>query len=384
VAQVAETSAPSPSGGLSLGGHIRELDGFRAIAVLAVVLHHAFFGYTWRVPRESFEGIPRVVLSLFEKGWVGVDLFFVLSGLLITGILLDSKGRSNFFRNFYARRTLRIIPIYYLVITISWWIYGKPAAFFLMSYVFMANVAGPAGIGVPHGPGVFWSLAIEEHFYLIWPLIVWFTGRRTLTVVAFSIVVLTPVLRAAGFAAGLDPEAVIYPLSPFRFDGLAAGALLAIWLRSPQCTRQSTLRLAGILLAAVAALTAIGYPFGLLGTKTLASTSLRYTQMTGIFAASILFALANRGATVVAPLRNGFMKVVADLSYCMYLIHLIIGDVYFMALDKIGWNPLADWGPRPAFWFFFAVMIAATFGLAALSKKYVETPVLRLKRYFPA
>lgn len=365
---------------LALPSQIAELGGFRALAVLYVLIHHIFYG--WRQPAEAFAGVPKEVLYLISKGWTGVDLFFVLSGLLITGILLDTKANEHYFRNFYARRMLRILPVYFAVITISWMLYTKPAAYFALSYVFMANFAGAFGVETPHGPGVFWSLAIEEHFYLVWPLVVWVTRKRSLAIAAAAIVVLSPPLRAYCYTLGMDPENEIYVYSWFRLDGLATGALLALWLRTPGCTRQSTAKLAAAIFIAFLALTLAGAPFGLLGTKTLASTSLRYTQMSWLFASLILASLAFHGTRGTAPLRWRFMQRTAELSYCMYLIHLIVGDMYFVALKALDLDPRSQLGPAAAFWLQLVVIVAVTYGLAGLSKRYVEDPFLRMKERF--
>jgi peptidoglycan/LPS O-acetylase OafA/YrhL len=381
------SAAPATHGGadaarnaLALPAQVAELGGFRAIAVLLVLFHHLFYG--WRQPPEAFAAVPQPLLSVIAMSWTGVDLFFVLSGLLITGILLDTKSNARYFRNFYARRMLRILPVYFTVITVSWVLYTKPSAYFLLSYAFLSNFAGALGVGIPHGPEVFWSLAIEEHFYLLWPLIVWLTSRRSLALLAIGIVVASPLLRGYCFSRGMDPELQIYFYSWFRLDGLASGALIALWLRMPGCSRKSTLRLAAAVFGAFVLLTLAGTPFGVMGTHTLASTSLRYTQMSWLFASLILAALALHGDAVTAPLRSRFMQWTAALSYCMYLVHNIVGDMYLVALRSLHWDPRALLGPAAAFWLQAAVIVAATYALAALSRRYLENPFLRMKDRF--
>ena len=114
------------------------------------------------------------ILLVVSHGWLGVNLFFMLSGFLITGILLGSRERPHYFRNFYIRRVLRIMPLYFACV-IVWSIFYKGyGPYFLLSSVFGANMRWPLHIRVPHGPGGLWSLAIEEQFYLVWPLIVFF------------------------------------------------------------------------------------------------------------------------------------------------------------------------------------------------------------------
>jgi NAD(P)-dependent dehydrogenase (short-subunit alcohol dehydrogenase family) len=150
----------------------------------------------------------------------------MLSGFLITGILIGSKHRSHYFRNFYIRRVLRIMPLYFATVIVWSILYRGYGQYFLLSSVFGANLSWLLHIPQPHGPAVLWSLAIEEHFYLLWPLMVFLLNKRNLAIVTGAIFLLTPVIRAIAAAHGVNPE-LIYMLSWFRFDGLAAGALAA-------------------------------------------------------------------------------------------------------------------------------------------------------------
>jgi peptidoglycan/LPS O-acetylase OafA/YrhL len=268
------------------------------------------------------------------------------------------------------------------VIAASAVFYRGAWTYMLLAAGFMANFASYLGIGIPHGPGVFWSLAVEEHFYLGWPLAVRLLPRRMLLVLCLIIFCGEPVLRAVAFRHGLDPEALIYPASWFRFDGLALGAILAIWIRSRRCSVRSSLWLASLMLGASVLIVIAGKPFGVLGTKTLASTSLRYTHMQLFFGACILGSLALGGTWVTAPFRTSFVRISSDLSYCVYLIHLSVGDGYHWVLRQFGLNPSATLGPRGAWLCQCVAIIGVTFGLAALSKKYLEGPCLRLKRHF--
>ena len=203
---------------------VAELDGFRAIAVLMVFAHHLFYGW----PTPALSSTPRVIRAVLGRGWLGVDLFFVLSGFLITGILIDSREGEHYFRNFYTRRILRIVPLYLTCILIMYFGYPRAGAYFRLSLLYLANFSYFFGVKVPHGPGVFWSLAIEEHFYLLWPLVVRFLNRFWLLLLTAVIVFGTPILRGVCAHAGMSPEFEIYPYSFFRFDGLALGAMLAI------------------------------------------------------------------------------------------------------------------------------------------------------------
>jgi peptidoglycan/LPS O-acetylase OafA/YrhL len=169
--------------------YIPAFDGLRAVAIIGVLLFH--LGGT-----------------TFSVGWTGVILFFVLSGYLITGILLDAKGSGGYFRNFYIRRALRIFPAYYLVLLLTAAtiyivaptspVFG-PGAFEWNYFIFYVQNYW-LGIQAYQTPlagilGHTWTLAIEEQFYLIWPAIVYFLGRRALVVFCIALLVLSPIVR---------------------------------------------------------------------------------------------------------------------------------------------------------------------------------------------
>ena len=159
--------------------------------------------------------------------------------------------------------------------------------YFLLAVLFMANFAEVLGVGIPHGPGVFWSLAVEEHFYRKQPLIVRFFSRRHLTILSLWICALSPLLRGLAVLHGWDPGSVVYPLSIFRFDGLALGALLAIWIRSDRCSKRSSLQLSALMTALAVIITLAGIPFGVMGTKTVASTAFRCANCQLLFGSAI-------------------------------------------------------------------------------------------------
>jgi len=360
---------------------ILELDGFRAAAVLMVLVHHLFYG--WPLDAAAFSWMPNALVFAIGHGWFGVDLFFILSGFLITGILLDSRENAHYFRNFYIRRTLRIVPLYFTCILVMYFAYPGAGPYFALSLLFLANFSHPFGVFTPHGPGVFWSLAIEEHFYLLWPLLVRLFNRISLLVVTGVVVLGTPILRGICAYQGMDPESEIYVYSFFRFDGLALGAILALWVRSPFYSRSSAWTLAGGLAGLSLLVTAIGLPYGIMGTRTVASSALRYTQAELMFAAAMALALAYQGSSITGILRSRVARVIADLSFCIYLTHLALGDGYYFVLHSIDLNDVEYFGAVGALAVRCVVIGALTFGVAALSRRYLEKPFLRLKRYFP-
>lgn len=369
-------SRPQP--GHAAGARVLELDGFRAFAVLMVFVHHLFYGW----PTPALSSVPRVLRALISRGWLGVDLFFVLSGFLITGILIDSRESDHYFRNFYSRRVLRIVPLYLTCIILMYFGYPGFGMYFVLSLAYLANFAYAFHVKTPHGPGVFWSLAVEEHFYLVWPLVVRILSRMWLLVFTLTLVVVTPILRGICAHYGMNSELQIYPYSFFRFDGLALGAMLAIWVRSGYYSKASAWKVAGALVGASTLILIVGLPFGITGAKTVAGSAFHYSQAEFIFAGFMALALAYRGSRFTSFLRSRALGITADLSYCIYLIHLSIGDFYYKLLRALHFDDVARLGAKGSLGVRILVITIATFALAALSKKYLEDPFLRLKRYF--
>lgn len=344
-----------------------------------VLISHILYG--WAVSEGSFAHIPRFLLQIISHGWLGVDLFFVLSGFLITGILVDSRHKSHFFRNFYARRFLRIMPLYFAVVIAFVVFYSHTREYFLLSTLFAANLANLFGVTVPHGPGVLWSLAVEEHFYLLWPLLVYLLDRRKLTILAIFIVVVTPIARGLAVAHGMPIDAAVYVYSWFRFDGLALGGLLAIWVRSPKAIQANSYRLSAVFVGLAVLITIIGVSFGLMH-KGVLGTALRFNQAQLAFAAFLLVVLVLQGTRLTAFLRTPFARLSGNLSYCIYLIHLALGDGYQTVASRFNLQASALFGDFGDVVVRGIFIILASFGLAMLSKKYLEEPFLRLKRYF--
>ena len=220
------------------------LDGIRALAVTMVFLEHYGGGGTHGGP------VLRVLNTLREHGAIGVDVFFVLSGFLITGILFDTRQDSKFFSRFFGRRTVRIFPIVYLLFAIL--VLLTPIFHYAWQWkqftflVYLGNMFGNADFSVyevvARNPaanvelGHLWSLCVEEQFYLIWPVVVWLVRDRVKLIrIAAVVSVLTLVLRVVMLLVW-SPEMAerwIVRTLPFRLDDLMFGALLALLLRGP-------------------------------------------------------------------------------------------------------------------------------------------------------
>jgi peptidoglycan/LPS O-acetylase OafA/YrhL len=209
----------------------RDLDGLRGVAVLLVV----FFHYVCHSGYFRHLG-PRPIALFLDSLWSGVDIFFVLSGFLIGGIIFDHGSSDNFFRVFYSRRALRILPVAFFAIAFSFLVIPifnsavvpqsqVPALAYLL---FINNFWTARGL-TPYAPlRPLWSLAIEEQFYLIAPALMSYIGSRPRTVLLAGMTLVSPLLRMHGWA--LSP----WDFTFFRFDGFAAGMLVAVMLRNPR------------------------------------------------------------------------------------------------------------------------------------------------------
>jgi peptidoglycan/LPS O-acetylase OafA/YrhL len=360
----------SPAGAAE---RIAELDGVRGLAVLMVLAYH---GFAYEMARASWTGLARVVVALTNFGWLGVDLFFVLSGFLITGILLRTKRRPRALRNFYGRRALRILPLYYLVLLVVLLSYDDAGAFVGLSALFLANLTPLFGVAMRYGP--LWSLAVEEHFYLVWPWLVRATGRRGLALLAGAIVLGEPLLRWWGFVRGWD----INYYSWFRFDGLAWGALLAVLFQRGADDR-ALLGKAGLLAwGGGAVLLAAGAPAGLLTRQTTVGAALVFTIAQLFFTGLLALTLALRGARWASCWRWGWLRRCGDWSYCLYLIHLLLLQAWDGLAQRCGWPIEAVFGRFGRYGLRALVAFPVAFALAALSYRYFEAPLLQWKRRF--
>ena len=225
--------------------YLPELDGIRGIAILMVIAFH--FGRDI----DTHSLLYSVYRSTIELGWAGVDLFFVLSGCLITGILLDTKNSERYFQSFYMRRILRVLPLYYLSVFAFFCIclpirnalapgwFGRqewthiPAGEAIWYWFHLSNWRSALGVLQNSPVTHFWSLSIEEQFYLVWPLFVLYCSDSRLLTVCISLILLSVgLLNSPYFQAEVNLHSdFIYRLTPFRLDPLAFGAMLAVLSR---------------------------------------------------------------------------------------------------------------------------------------------------------
>jgi peptidoglycan/LPS O-acetylase OafA/YrhL len=289
-----------------------ELNSLRGLACLAVLLFH---GLCWYIP-ESATGPEAWLRTGTQGGYRGVNLFFVLSGLLITNILLNSKSQPDYFTRFYKRRALRILPAYYMLVALLA-VYGVSNAFLGLSVLYLSNMAPMLGVTMSYGP--LWSLAVEEQFYLVWPLLVRRFTTRTIVVIAVGLFVNSVLL---GFQTHTNAPQATMPIW-FAAHGLAIGSLLAVFLRSRLARMRNAISLAATSAAVGFATIAISRhwrePFA--GTMQAASWDL-------IFAATLLFALLVGTSRYQQFVRPKLLLFFGEISYGLYLVHLLVFMVY--------------------------------------------------------
>lgn len=354
-------------------GHIPALDGIRGLGILLVLFFH--YGLS-----ASILGIDNRIIWLSSLGWSGVDLFFVLSGFLITGILYDSKGKEKYFRNFYARRTLRIFPLYYfaaisiILLDLVWQhdLFGGTNPLWILFYVgnFQLALEGGGSI-LDH----FWSLAIEEQFYLIWPLVVLNLSRKRLMLVAAAMILIAPIIRTL-MVLNDAPGLAVYVLTPARMDSLAMGALIALAIRGPRgieplipwAWRAGIAAMAGFVVVA-------GVRQSFTSTDPLI-VSVGISLLTITFASVLVLSLTFKPLKTIMELP--FMRWFGKYSYGLYVFHPIINMIILH-------SPLTErFGEiTPAKALLLLVLAFAVSLLTALaSYKFLESPLLRLKSRF--
>jgi peptidoglycan/LPS O-acetylase OafA/YrhL len=378
------------------------LDGLRALAILLVFQFHVVQVTRHLMPPDDRAGVDELMFRLFLNGYAGVDLFFVLSGFLITGILVDAKSGSSYFRAFYGRRVLRIFPLYYafilyLLLLPSWrsldgFLGGfagmREHQWWFWLYLQNIPVSLPEPTGLEGFPGVhLWSLAIEEQFYLVWPAVVLVCSRAWLMRVCVAAIVGALVFR---IMASLDTssswayELTPYYFTPARLDALAIGALVACLVRNAPLQQRLKPAAWPILLGSLGVLVGLGAWYGQLSPFELGVHTAGFSALALFFGAGLWLLVTSSDKTWVHGFLSGeTLRAIGKYSYAMYLFHPIV-------LAELG-NRVSEQGVFPRVGGAFAgplllydlVALAMTFGLAWLSWQLVESPALQLKRFFP-
>lgn len=334
---------------------ITYLDGIRGAAALLVMISH-YWGHNYKI--------------LLPLGPIGVELFFVLSGFLITGILLKAKESDRYYAVFYGRRAVRIFPLYYAYLIFHFYVFpwfsgdsAVPFANQVWSYAFLENISQTFYQGLTSGPGHFWSLAVEEQFYLVWPLFVRRCSIRTTVTCCLLVVVLAPVLRYILYDNGV----LVYSLTITRADSLALGALVALSFHTSSERSWNLYRITG--LVGLLGIAVIGIFYRAEGAVWV--QAVRYTFGPLFFAGLIAECVRPVGGFIQNSLRYLFslspLVYAGVISYSLYVWHLVVFRFYEGSSLGGFWQFLAAWS---------SVLICAM-----LSFYIIESPFMKLRKY---
>jgi len=362
-------------------GYIPELDGMRAVAIGAVLLYHCW-GYLGEAP------VGRAVSSLAAIGWAGVDIFFAISGFLITGILLSAREQANYYKRFFIRRSIRIFPLYYLVTTLVL-IAGLAIRYLELpvsdpsldhldriwiNYLYLVNFAVAFFDNDTVLLSIAWSLAIEEQYYLIFPFIVLHLSRRNLMRVLVGACLLAPVFRVLIFSwTNLYDTAYVLPFC--RMDNLAVGGIaLMLYQDSDSIVGAAVARAAPLLW-----LIALFFLFTWTR-EDLVFISVGYFMVAAATAATILAITKGRLRHLSKVLRWRWLMYIGQISYGLYLIHLLVRTAIDIGPLKSTFAAVETDLTAATIRLFFCLI--ASIAVAAFSWKFFERPLLALKDRF--
>lgn len=364
------------------------LDGYRGIAILLVLLHHSFRG---TVGNSLLDAVGTKVSLM---GWCGVDAFFVLSGFLITGILLDNREQPHYFRNFYARRVLRIFPVYYVTLLIlfvllyqilsGYEFYDRLSSYQGWYWLYLENWEWTFHPRFEVSPiAHFWSLAVEEQFYLLWPLIVYLVPRRFLAWLVGILFLCPAIVRNAillthPFTDSLSQ--IFYSNSLSRVDALACGAAIALLMRSERW-RTWLLRLCplvAILSSSILGIIWVIQPEGLRPAQPVVP-SIGYSLLAICFGSVLVSSLAAAETHPLVRFLNWSpLRKLGRISYGFYVYHL---PIMFILRDRLPVEINNSYVAGDLLLMFCCGVL--TLMVSLLSWYCLEQPILKLKRYFP-
>jgi peptidoglycan/LPS O-acetylase OafA/YrhL len=382
--------------------HLVPLDGIRGLAILLVIQFH-FWGLAFaRAHRNPTLMIDIITNKFFGVGWVGVDLFFVLSGFLITGILYDAKHSDFYFRNFYARRSLRIFPLYYGFLAFVLFVLpnfhrlaGPGEASQLQHtqfwfWTYMANVAASVNqlhTELPLVYAQFWSLAVEEQFYLLWPLVLLVLSRSSVMILCAALIVGALAFRiilVLPFSTSFASVAAPHRLLPARVDTLALGALLALALRSGRELTRYRQHAWLVVWGSVVMLAMLFLMRGGLSPLDRHVQTIGLTTPALLFAAVLLLVLTSKpDATLYRIFTHPTLSFLGRYSYAIYVFHLLVAFEVAGQLIRGSDASIVFGSQIPMNIIYSFVCTAISITAAWLSWHLFERQVLKLKRYVP-
>jgi peptidoglycan/LPS O-acetylase OafA/YrhL len=363
-----ESAGIETSRDLRYRGNIPGLDELRGLAILMVLVCHATPAYA------DYHGLWRAVFYIASFGCTGVHLFYVLSGFLISGILIESRHKLSYFRHFYIRRALRILPAYLLILAVLAGAGIVSLRFTLACLLYVANMAGIVGARTSEF-GVFWSLAVEEQFYLLWPVVIRRMRLASIARLAVAVCMATPLLRYFAAAHSLDAYYKLWD----NADYLAYGGLIAAFVRMSVLHRDNVGTVCRRLLLIGSAAAAL---LGKIHSSEFGSSpgdaiwsAIGRLPFIALFLGLLLRALARNRRGEVRVFRP--LSFLGWISYGLYLVHQLV----FLVFDRVARGRVSmDAQASPVYLVLRCVVVlAASVAIAYLSRRYFEEPFLRRK-----
>jgi peptidoglycan/LPS O-acetylase OafA/YrhL len=381
--------------------HVPALDGVRGLAVLLVMQVH-FWGLPFLLfGQQPTLAVDKELIKLAHTGWISFELFFVLSGFLITGILLDSKNGPGYFRNFYVRRLLRIFPLYYGFLAfvllalphLPWNEMGSVTELRQTQgwyWSYSSNIAAGISSLDTHLPIVhahLWSLAVEEQFYMIWPAFVLLLSRRRLFYACLALMVFAPLFRlllVSDLASGWANINAAQVLMPARIDELALGGLIALVARGYGDLRAYARWAPHLMAVSILGLVVLYFTRGASYGIDPWIQTVGYVAASGL-AASILVMLitAPAGAFSLRIFTTPLLQLFGRWAYGLYVFQLLVAFTLAYQFQVHHLARLSHGSQIPVSFAFSIIATLATLALAGLSWTLFESRVLKLKKYVP-
>ena len=338
------------------------LDGVRGIAALMVIFFHYFIAVHPSTQLLSF------IKKIAVFGQTGVSLFFVLSGFLITRILLNSKEDNNYFKNFYARRSLRIFPLYFLFLIFYFYVVpllvevnNNASGWFY--WVYLQNVAMTFNLD-NYGPLHFWSLAVEEHFYMFWPFIVYFFDLNKIFISGLILIIISFCLRF--YLTSINFETFYFTFT--RMDDLVLGTFLAI-LEKKNFLGVRSKKIFAYTLIFLFILNLVPWLFIDLISHFWLQV-FKYPLIASFYFALIGYLISDMGSKTSTFFKFSWLRFSGKISYGLYVYHPV---VFMLGAKYVHLNNV---------FIDFSVLVLLTFILSTLSFYIFENQFIKLKRYF--
>jgi peptidoglycan/LPS O-acetylase OafA/YrhL len=375
---------------LSAERRLLQLDGLRGIAVLLVMYYH-FFALLSPSPGL----INSVLFNGAEIGWAGVDLFFVLSGFLISTILLASKNKANYYKSFYARRSLRILPLYYanlilFFVVVPLLLSDIPHELSLMQdnqiwfWTFTYNWLVALEGGFTATPaGYFWSLSVEEQFYLLWPLVVMHSSAATLKRICIAGILVCCIVRV--IIVSLGYSGTVAYVTPFSHsDGLLFGALIACIVQNREVSQKTLYWFRGAGIGSLVGVLLIWSTLEGFHFSHPIVAAFGFVMLSGGFGWLLLEALTTKDKSLWhRVLSTSTLRMFGKYSFALYLVHVPVSHLLLKVINRLDGTPRMQWTPVESIAFFIAALLASLL-VAYFSWHLMEKHFMRMKRHFPA